>query len=483
MESKVGLYAEFRQLAKEGSIYILGNIIGRSINLVLIPVLTRIFPPYDLGVINLLFAFQVLVSIILNFGLHASLSFFFLEQPTMRREIVSGILHMGIIGSIVLLFFFAKVGFYLFPYVEVAVIYIVILISVFSSLLLTLVQVFRLTHRPIPFTGVSIFQSFFSGLLVIIVCGGLNGSVREYFIVNLLITFLALIYAFVALKNYIYFRVLPLSLYFRMARFGLPIMFSELTSYLINFADRWMIDKMLSKEVLGIYGIGVSIGVGFEVIISSFMIAFLPYSIETMRRYESNRDEVDKRLNALWKLYSGASAILFVFSIFFAEVFFMFVQRSYIDGKYVTPFIVIKGILVGGMYFSYLGTWKREKTYLYTVSTFAGGIANILLNLLLIPTLGMIGASLAAALSMLISISSSFLFSQRLWKINIDLFRPFSHLIFSFFLSFFYMKLNFLITSILCLLWLAVSMFTIFRKDEIMFVFEKFFLPVKFKKS
>jgi O-antigen/teichoic acid export membrane protein len=94
---------------------------------------------------------------------------------------------------------------------------------------------------------------------------------------------------------------------------------------------------------------------------------------------------------------------------------------AYYSSYPIVGILALSSIFYGFMLISGAGLWKAEKTWGITLSLTVGSITNILLNLLLVPSYGMLGASVATSLAMLMSNIFLLALSERYWAVGFSL--------------------------------------------------------------
>jgi O-antigen/teichoic acid export membrane protein len=96
------------------------------------------------------------------------------------------------------------------------------------------------------------------------------------------------------------------------------------------------------------------------------------------------------------------------------------IGREYLSGLVIVP-IILLGYLFNGIYYNFqAGIYIEEKTKYFPYVTGAGALINVVVNVLLIPVLGIIGAALATLASYIVMAAGLFFFSQKYYKINYE---------------------------------------------------------------
>ena len=161
--------------------------------------------------------------------------------------------------------------------------------------------------------------------------------------------------------------------------------------------DKIMINSMIDESATGYYGAAVA-SAGFS---TFFFVAVLdslrPYVLEG-KNIDNNTFE--KRMTLLYSIIIYCSLAQSVLTAFFSNQII-----KYLYGDAYTPAISALQIVVWYSTFSYLGAarniWilaNNQQHYLWLINM-SGAIANVILNLLLIPSFGICGAAFASLIT------------------------------------------------------------------------------------
>ena len=182
--------------------------------------------------------------------------------------------------------------------------------------------------------------------------------------------------------------------------FSLPLLFSAAVTRLLSQIDTVMLGYFLDSARVGVYDAAYPLALGLGVVFSSFGFIYLPLTSRfdaTGRRGELNRVH---KLTAKWTVLVGFPIFL-TFAAFPMDVIVAVFGESYRKpGAGATLAFLSAGFFVSGM----AGYCQNALSGLgYTRSILAvnviAALANIALNLVLIPTYGIVGAAAASAVS------------------------------------------------------------------------------------
>jgi len=183
-------------------------------------------------------------------------------------------------------------------------------------------------------------------------------------------------------------------------KIGLPLVPVFLIYWVFHSCDRIMISQMLGLEQNGIYAIGSKVSQVSQLIYTAFAGGWQFFAFSTMR----DKDQV--RLTSKVFLVLGyLTFISYVAITPFMKIIFQFLfAGEYVKGYSVAPYLFLAPLLL--MLFQTVGQQLLmvKKTRWIPVILSSGALANIMLNLVLIPYFGIEGAAIATLAGYAISV-------------------------------------------------------------------------------
>ena len=202
--------------------------------------------------------------------------------------------------------------------------------------------------------------------------------------------------------------------------FSIPLFFSGFFAFIMHWTDNLFIGKLLDVSMLGIYAIAYSIGDSLGLFQNIFTGIFSPLIAEKFALNKNEEINFIFRKVASWSF--GLALPLFTFFLAFGKDFLSIVYgKEYSDG-YLPLIIISSGMLIflmAGANESVLITHKKTK-FIFKVNIFVLFI-NVILNIVLIKLIGITGAALASALSLLIRSFLTFTKAKKIVGISIDI--------------------------------------------------------------
>lgn len=226
------------------------------------------------------------------------------------------------------------------------------------------------------------------------IIGYFTASLIAYVIPSILIILIEKVYKQVA------FCYIDIGLTKRMLRYSLPLIFTSLSWWIVTSSDKYMIRYFLDASEVGIYSIASKIPLILQTLISI---------IQTVWQISTNqmRDEEPEVLKDNFVMFTKAfrqigfiagSALL----IATQPLMMLLARNDFYAGWIYAPFLIlsITFSFATGMVSTLYGAYEKNLGVL--LSVLVGGAVNILLNLVLIPYMGVLGATISTAISRLI---------------------------------------------------------------------------------
>ena len=172
---------------------------------------------------------------------------------------------------------------------------------------------------------------------------------------------------------------------------GLPLFPNFLIYWVFNSCDRLMISKILGMEYTGIYAVGSKFGQISQLIYTAFAGGWQYFAFSTMR----DQDQVELTSRIFEYLGTLAVAATIVVSLGTDLLFVPLFGEAYRGAAVTVPYLFMAPLIQ--MLFQIAGNQfiVIKKTWPSSCILFFGAVANIALNALLIPRIGIEGAAAA----------------------------------------------------------------------------------------
>jgi len=185
-----------------------------------------------------------------------------------------------------------------------------------------------------------------------------------------------------------------------LVKLALPMLPNFIIYWVFNSSDRLMISNLIGTDASGIYAVGAKLGHVSQLIYTAFAGGWQFFMFSTMK--ERNQVETNSKIFEYLGLISFVcSSFVFALNKTFYEVVF---TGDYVQGYIVAPYLFLAPLLQ--MLFQTIGSQflVHKKTGPNAIILSIGAIANVALNLIFIPIVGIEGAAVATLVGYSISL-------------------------------------------------------------------------------
>jgi O-antigen/teichoic acid export membrane protein len=405
-----------RRLATTGAAYTAASILSKLIAVALLPLYTRYLTPADYGTAEVLFASVVAASIVIRLGVIEAILRFYYKAGEDPAKVVStsfaALFWFSTLAALIALPFAKPISEALLnePAPDLARIAIGGLWALtLNEYLLTL---FRLEERARAYFLVTIGSVLAAIALTVVLVVGKEEGAR-----GLLIGSYASGAVFVLGLIVVHWHRLSLwvdrHLLRRMLRFGLPTMPAELSLYALNFVDRIIITRSVGLTAVGLYSLAFKFAQGVNVLVRGFQLAFPPlaYSIR-------DDDEAGRTYAAVVTWFvTGLAFVVIAMWLFSRWLVLAFAAPKFFD-SYEAIGLISTAVTLYALYMVLVVILGRTgRTEFNFPATIAALVVNVALNLILVPSMGIVGAGIALLASYIVVVALMYGFTQRLFPV------------------------------------------------------------------
>ncbi|HET7445880.1 MAG TPA: oligosaccharide flippase family protein [Solirubrobacterales bacterium] len=410
-----------RRLATTGAAYTAASIFSKLIAVALLPLYTRYLTKTDYGVAEVMFAAVVSVSIVVRFGLiEALLRFYYKDDEDPARVVSStfaGLFWFSTIGALIALPFATPISEALLDgEVSTGAGAELARISIGGLWVLTMFEfmltLFRLEERARAFFVTTILNVLATiGLTVVLVVGADEGA--RGLLVGSYAAGAATVLVLIAMQWQRLSLRFDRALLRRLLRFGLPTMPAEVSLYALNFADRLIILRSVGAAEAGLYSLAVKFAQAVNVLVRGFQLAWPPlaYSIR-------DDDEARGAYATVVTLFTAACAFVVAGMWLFSRWIVRALAAPKFFDAYEAVGLISTAVTLYALYMVMVVILGRTGRTEFNFPAAIGAlVANIVLNLLLVPPLGIVGAGLALVASYLVVVALMYVLTQRLFPV------------------------------------------------------------------
>ena len=401
--------------------YTLGNLFVRSLGFILLPLYSNLISTSEFGNYALLMSVYTVMSVFFQFGMFGALNKFYIEEKSEEKKflifssILNTIIIIGVVLTIVLWLISPVISSVVFNTNTFAglltITFIAVLFETIGSYILFLLKTMGFAKKVVTYSAIgALFNLGLNFILVYFLKLSVYGIILAQvisglFMVLILLPFIKDKYHFTIEKDIIKVII----------KFSLPLLFANLFMAGSNVADRFILNIYSGREQVGLYSFSYRFAIIMSILVASFSTAWNPHSLNLF--YSSDyKSSFGKILN---KLIAVSCLLLLVVSLLAQYLFdihvfnFFLFNPAYKAGIIIIPFVMIGYIFNGiSAYYSVYPS-VSNKSYHILISEMIAFCINVLLNIILIPKIGLIGAALATAIGFIFGSAYLFIISHR----------------------------------------------------------------------
>lgn len=383
-------------LVKNTALFALGNLGSKVLQIVLVPYYTRVMNRGEFGVADIVQAVVALLLPIFSLTIYEGVFRFAMERQFDRKSVFSTGVMVSVLGSILLCAVGGICTTFIMPkYVWLAVINTIAVI--FRSLLS---QYARATNHIGLFTMdnllITALVLVLNIVFITVLDWGVIGYILGYTFAN--VCSCVILWLCLGQERKISIRSIDSLLIQQMLRFSVPLIPNTICWWISSFVDRVIITTQFGGAANGLYAAAHKIPSLLTVVVTVFFQAWqISANKEFKKRdiaafYTEIHDQIFASVCVL-------SSVLIVLCRPITDVF--------LGADYAVSWIYMPVLLLAMTFFSFaqfLGSIysANMRTGMALVTNFIAVVVNLLLNLLLIPHIGVIGAGIATACSYLV---------------------------------------------------------------------------------
>lgn len=411
----------YQKFTKNIGILALTQIVMALGGIIVLPVITKILGAEKYGVWTELVVAVGIIGPLAILGLPYTLVRF-LSGEKDKKEIQDGvwsvftiIFVISIIISSALMYFSGLIAHFFGA--EKIFVQILAFIIIFDFLNMVFSNVFRTFQQVKESCFFTIFQELVeTGLIVLaIFLGyGLLGAVLSLLI--------ARIVNFLIMGTLVVKKVgLKIPKFWKMKQylsFGLPNVLSEISGWIIQSSDRYLIGFFMGALFVGYYAPAYTLGC-YTYFFTGPLVYILPAVLS--KHYDENKmDEVKKYLKYSLKYFLLLSIPAFFGLSILSKKFLTYLSTPEIaqHSYFVVPFVALSMLLLGVYAIISDIINLKKKTHINGAIWLIAAILNLGLNFIFVPRLGILGAAITTLLAFLFVFVSACYFSYR--EINFD---------------------------------------------------------------
>ena len=416
------MISEIKKFLKHSFIYGTGALLSKIVGFLMIPLYTRYLTTSDYGVLELLDLTSTIVSIFISMRIgSAVIRFYYDSADELEQKKVVSTAYMATFASALLVVLFSQIcsirlSCLIFDTDVYDKYFKLVFMATALSLISSVPEAYLMARKQSIFYTIISLMTLSSYLILNI-----------YFIVFLKMGILGILYSSVITKIFnssvlSFYCITKNSLFFSftkfksMLKFSLPLIPANVGTFILNYADRFILQKVATTAEVGIYALGYKFGYMLPVLVMGpINMIWVPQMFELASK--SDKKTIEKMFTyiMLILIFCGLGLILLT-----KDAIRIMATPPFYPAYKVVSFVVLGYIFRGMASFFWDGIMIAKKTIYIGISVFVSALSNILLNIFLIPQFRAMGAAYSTAISFFIMFVLIFYFCQRVYSIKCE---------------------------------------------------------------
>lgn len=421
-------------LAKDTVVYGASTVLGRLLNWLLMPFYIRTISSQDYGLVVNLYSIIAILLMVVTLGFETG--YFRFADRQNNNKLLSSLSSTVLLFGFSVLILFSLFSDFFCSFLEIGnafkplfIATLIVIVDAYNSILFASL---RYEKRSVLYALLRFLQVVVTVVLTLFFLLYLNKSSLFGIDFSLLgdVNYVLLANLLGSLSSTIYFipRILGLglsvdiSLVKTVLIYSLPLAAMGFFGSLNQNIEKFLIIKLSGTSdnftQLAIYSANYKIGILMAIFTQSFRLAFEPF---LFKEFKNNSSTEVYSIAMNFFVYFGL--VIFAGVALFMPLLNVFLTDTYLEGNSVIPFILL-GQLFFGVYYS-VSMWYKvvDKTYFGIIMSVCGLILNVILNIILIPSIGYLGAAISTLVGYFFMMSLSFYLGHKHYPIDYKLAR------------------------------------------------------------
>lgn len=203
----------------------------------------------------------------------------------------------------------------------------------------------------------------------------------------------------------------PLSI--DLLKFGTPLVATELMFLLLTYIDRYMLVNICGEDLLGVYSVGYNLPSYInDLLMFSISNAVVPIYTETFAK-EGRRATEEFLSRALRYYFIVVIPLCAIYATISHDLIVVVASEKYAAAASFSPLIMIGLVCLGMNSIVGAGMYLQKKTNLMLGIMAVALLVNVGLNLLLLPRLQAMGAAIATLVATIVSLGLTWYFGRK----------------------------------------------------------------------
>lgn len=404
----------YNRLAKNSAAFMIANFGSKILSFILVPFYTHVLTTEEYGTVDALIATVSLLSPIASFGIGDVIVMFLSKREVSKEKIFTNATAIIVVGNVIVSIIYPLI--YLSNIFSDFIIYFVCLVLV-SSIYGVLQMYARGTDKVAQCALSGVIYTAVLALSNIVLLLWLHLGIAGYLCSTIFAYSVPSLYLLYVIEG----KKLKLSLLDRkllrnILQLSIPIIPTAVLWSIMNLADKYTILFFMGPSANGIYTVAYKIPTIISVIYGIFQPAWQLTTFELVTKKDRS-ETYSKLFELLTGAMFGIGAILLIVNRLYVTYL---CNENYSSAWKVSPIIMYSAIfncLSGFIGSNYLIMHNTKAVLKISV---VGSILNVLVNLILVPLIGLYGAAVATCIGYIYMFGKKYLETSSFTALNVN---------------------------------------------------------------
>ncbi|MBT2730134.1 oligosaccharide flippase family protein [Bacillus sp. ISL-75] len=394
----------------------IGPIAGAFIAFITIPLTTYFISPTEFGKASMFTLFQALIVTFLYLGFDQSYTREYHDSKN-KVNLLKNAMILPLILSIVLFFFVCTnlntVSTLLFDsgkYNTASLLFglTVVFMTVERFILLSI----RMEEKALEYSVINVLIK----INILILTLFFVSMIRQDFLAVVYSTAIGQligdVYLIIRYRKYLDFKnfYFDKDLFLKLLKFGIPLIIAASVNNLLNSLDRLALRRWSDFSEIGIFTAALKVSATLSILQVSFTSFWVPTAY---RWYNQNKDI--KHFKVVSNVLLLIMSFLFCLILLLKDLIVILLSPDYENAKFIIGFLCLQPIMYTVSETTTLGIVFSKKSHLNILVSILSIIPNIILNIILVPKFGAIGAAIATGVSYIFFFLGRSYYSNKHW--------------------------------------------------------------------
>lgn len=405
----------YKKLIGNSIIFAIGNLGSKVITFLLVPLYTHYLSTMEYGIVDMVTTTTSLMLPIVSANIFESVLRFAIDKDENKQKVLTNSLLVGSIGSILSILLMPIIGIFITDkkllFYLIGILVLQVFRSIFSQFARAIGEVKIFAIDGIVMTLITAISNIF---FLTILDLGIDGYLLSLILANLF----SALYLIISLHIWKYINISTSNVAYSkiLLQYSIPMIPNSIMWWLISASNRYFILFFVGASGNGIFAVANKIPGILNIFSTIFSQAWQLSAIE-----EYGNDNKSNFYTNVFNVYSGVLLVITGVIVTTTKIFMKyFLDEAYYAGWKLIPFLVIGVVFssfsgfLGANYLASKETKGVFKTSIY------GGFISLILNVILIPLLGIMGASISNMLSFFMMFILRYVDTKKMINMHID---------------------------------------------------------------